>query len=43
MLNVETDGVEPDEEALAHEEQAIIGEASIQMAILVGKQGIELN
>ena len=43
LFDVGFDGVAPDEVALAHEVQAVVGEVGAQAALLVGEQGIEVN
>lgn len=43
LLDVRFDGIAPDEVALAHEVKAVVGEVGSQAALVVNKQGIQVN
>ena len=43
LFDVGADGVAPDEVARAHEVEAVVGEVGAQAALLVGKQGVEVD
>lgn len=43
LLDVGADGVAPDEVALAHEMEAVVGEIGAKAALLVGEQGVEVD
>lgn len=43
LLEVGGEGVSPDEVALAHEVEAVVGEVGAEAALVVGKEGVEVD
>ncbi len=43
LLDVGADGVAPDEVALAHEVEAVVGEVGAQVALVVNEQWVEVD